>query len=111
MHGAMPVDEGRFAIARHLLLDDEDRLRRQVIERLMCDLEVDLSASLRQFDRDMDHFSAEVERIDQLAADGIAERDVMKVRVPEAARPLVRMVAAVFDQYLTADESRHARAV
>ena len=105
------VSEGGFAIARCLVLDDEDRLRRAVIERLMCDLEVDLAASLAAFDRDADHFTSEIERLDKLAADGIVERDSMTINVPEPARPLVRVAAAVFDQYLALSEARHARAV
>ena len=105
------VNENRFAVARCLVLNDEDRLRRAVIERLMCDLEVDLAASLTAFDRDTDHFASEIERLDKLAGDGIVKRDGMTIKVPEPARPLVRIAAAVFDQYLAESEARHARAV
>ena len=77
----------------------------------MCDLEVDLAASLASFDRGTDHFASEIERIDELAADGIVERKGMIIKVPEPARPLVRIAAAVFDQYLAKSEARHARAV
>jgi oxygen-independent coproporphyrinogen-3 oxidase len=38
------VRQGRLATARGLVLTPEDRLRRDVIERLMCDLAVDLDA-------------------------------------------------------------------
>ncbi|MGH1479764.1 MAG: oxygen-independent coproporphyrinogen III oxidase [Geminicoccales bacterium] len=105
------ISDGRFAITRCLVLDDEDRLRRSVIERLMCDLEVDLAASLAAFDRDVDHFAGEIERLDKLAADGIVEREGMTIKIPEPARPLVRVAAAIFDQYLSTNEARHARAV
>jgi len=43
------VGGGDLPIARGIALDDDDRLRRLVIERLMCDLEVDLGASTRAF--------------------------------------------------------------
>ena len=105
------VGENRFAVARGLILDDEDRLRRVVIERLMCDLKVDLAAELQAFDRGTDHFTDELERIDELAVDGIVERHGRVVQVPDPSRPLVRIVAAVFDQYLEASDIRHAQAV
>ncbi|MDH3661572.1 MAG: oxygen-independent coproporphyrinogen III oxidase [Alphaproteobacteria bacterium] len=105
------VGEGHLPIARGLVLSDEDRLRRSVIERLMCDLEVDLAKELLAFDRPEDHFATELERLDLLAADGLVAHDGQTVRVPEAARPLIRIVAAVFDQYLAASEARHAVAV
>ncbi len=38
-------------VARGVALSDEDRLRREVIERLMCDLEVDLAAVARRHGR------------------------------------------------------------
>lgn len=92
------VNESRFAIAHCLVLDDEDRLRHAVIERLMCDLKVDLAASVTAFDRGADHFAGEIERLDKLASDGIIERDGMTIKVPEPARPLVRIAAAVFEK-------------
>ncbi len=105
------IADGRLAISRGLILSDEDRLRRAVIERLMCDLEVDLAGIATRFGRDPDHFIPELEPLDQLQADGLVERDGMTVRVPAEARPLVRIAAAVFDTYLTTGETRHVRAV
>ena len=77
----------------------------------MCDLTVDLAKELAAFDRPADHFAAELERLDALAADGLVAHDGVSVRVPETARPLVRIVAAVFDQYLAGSKARHAVAV
>jgi hypothetical protein len=37
--------------------------------------------------------------------------DQTRVILPEEARPLVRIVASVFDPYLRAGAARHARAV
>ena len=37
------IDAGRLATARGVALDREDSLRRAVIERIMCDLRVDLA--------------------------------------------------------------------
>ena len=41
-------------------------------------------------------------------ADGIAERSGDVIRVTEAGRPLVRLVAAVFDAYLQTGKGRHS---
>ena len=38
------IAAGRFAVARGIAMTDDDRLRQRVIERLMCDMEVDLDA-------------------------------------------------------------------
>ena len=100
------------AVARGRAIDDDDRLRGAVIERLMCDMDVDLDALARAFGRDPTRcFAAERERLRDLSADGIVVLDGGRVRVCEAARPLVRSVAAVFDAYLAAGAARHAVAV
>jgi oxygen-independent coproporphyrinogen-3 oxidase len=105
------IASGRLATVRGVALSREDRLRRTVIERLMCDLSVDVDAEARFHGLDAGHFTAELERIDGLAGDGIVVRDGTRVTVPEEARLLVRNVCAVFDTYLSPGETRHARAL
>ena len=57
------------------------------------------------------HFKAELEALRDLVADALAVIDGSLIRVPDEARPLVRVVAATFDRYLDAGAGRHARAV
>jgi oxygen-independent coproporphyrinogen-3 oxidase len=102
---------GRLAVARGLTLDDEDRLRAAVIEQLMYHLQVELGPLCGRHGRPADHFAPEVAMLEPLAADGLVEIDPSRLRVPPAARPLLRSVCAVFDQYLQPSETLHARAV
>jgi oxygen-independent coproporphyrinogen-3 oxidase len=46
-----------------------------------------------------------------MAEDGLVELDGTRIRVTEAGRPFVRVVAAAFDVYLRQDGQRHSRAV
>jgi len=105
------VAGGRLAVVRGFALHDEDRLRRHVIERLMCDLEVDLAAACRQFGRTEGHFAAELDILSGMAQDGMVDVAGTMVRIPAEARPLMRVVAAVFDAYLSQSGASHARAV
>jgi oxygen-independent coproporphyrinogen-3 oxidase len=104
------ISAGRFATVRGLALTEEDRLRRSVIERLMCDLFVDLDETARDHGRTISDFAEELARIDSLAKDGIARREGAEVSVPEDARAFVRTVCSVFDRYLSPDGNRHSRA-
>ena len=104
------IDAGRLATVRGIALSAEDRMRADAIERLMCDLSVDLAAIAAAHDREPDVFAPELARIDAMADDGIAARDGFRVAVPEAARPFLRTVAAVFDRYLEPEARRHSRA-
>lgn len=97
-------------IARGLALGAEDRLRAAVIERLMCDLAVDLDAVAAAHGAAPGVFAAEHRALQSLGQEGLVRLDGHRVIVPEAARVLVRQVAAVFDAYL-GKSGTHAPAV
>ncbi|SIS78546.1 oxygen-independent coproporphyrinogen III oxidase [Insolitispirillum peregrinum] len=105
------VEAGELPTKRGIAISDEDRLRREVIERLMCDLEVDVAAIARQHGRSDDHFAAEVDSLSDLEADGVVVRDGFRLTITDDGRALVRAVAARFDQYLKVGERRHSQAV
>lgn len=114
-HQAMEL--GGLPIARGIALAGEDRLRRAVIERLMCDLRVDLADLAAAHGATIDLFAPELEALEPLIADGLATRRGSVVEVPERARAFTRVVCAVFDPRLHAaraqepEKKRHAAAV
>jgi oxygen-independent coproporphyrinogen III oxidase len=105
------IEDGRLPTNRGVALSPDDRLRRDVIERLMCTLSVDLPAVCREHGLTHDPFAAERESLAGMAADGLVQLDDAGIRVTEAGRPFVRLVAAAFDAYLQRGEPRHSRAV
>jgi len=104
------ISAGKLATARGRALTDEDRLRRDIISSLMCNLHVDIAEICAMHHFSSDHFAAELSRLDGFVNEGIVARAGTRISLPEPARPLVRTVCAVFDQYLTNDESRFSRA-
>ena len=105
------AEDGRFATARSRFLTDEDRIRRAVIEALMCHLSVDLAAVAGRHGTEPAGFMADLDRLAPLAREGIVSVDGWQITVPEPFRPLIRSVAAAFDVYLNPTEQRHAVAV
>ena len=104
------IGAGTLATSRGVALTPEDRLRRDVISRLMCDLRIDLAETCVMHATGTDHFTAELARLDELAAEGLVERTGALISLPEHARPFVRLVCAVFDQFLESAEARYSRA-
>ncbi|MBE1237526.1 oxygen-independent coproporphyrinogen III oxidase [Phaeovibrio sulfidiphilus] len=105
------ISEGKLATRRGVALTDEDRLRRDVIERLMCDLKADLGEIAAAYNRPADYFAPELAQMDDLEADGVVARDGQVIQITDLGRTLVRAVCAKFDQYLKPGETRHSRAV
>lgn len=105
------ITAGSFATAKGIAIDDDDRRRRAVIERLMCDFVVDLAKIEAAFGPDPEGFTSEMAALAPLVDDGLVEIDPRRVRVTESGRPFVRTVCAAFDRYLDAGRARHSRAV
>ncbi len=105
------VRGGRPAVDKGIALSDDDRLRRDIIERLMCDMSVDLTAQAARYGKTADYFRSEIELLEPMIADGIAVIDGERISIPEPGRPLMRAVCAVFDSYLDRGIGRHSKAV
>jgi len=105
------IKGGRLATVRGRALTEDDRLRRDIIEQLMCNLEVDLAETAAAWNRSLDEFAAELSQVDALATRGLVHRSGGTITVAEDARPFVRTICAVFDAYLSDQETRHSRAV
>ena len=104
------IAAGELAASKGCTFAPDDRLRAAVIERIMCDYEVDLDEVCGRFGADPDTLLADG-GLDQLYEDGIVRRDRNVIAIADGARPLVRVLAAAFDQYLGAAPARHSRAV
>jgi oxygen-independent coproporphyrinogen-3 oxidase len=107
------IEAGGLATVRGIALGAEDRLRREIIERLMCDLEVDLVATARAHRTDAAPLLGEAEGLSRFVADGLARWDGRRIEVTEKGRPFLRSIAVLFDAYLKPDEGapHHSRAV
>lgn len=105
------IAAGELAVGKGCAFVVEDRVRAAVIERIMCDYRVDLDEVCGRFGADPDELLASADGLDALDGDGIVRRDGHVIAIADDARPLVRVLAAAFDQYLAAGPARHSRAV
>ena len=97
---ARRVSEGTLPSAKGYRLTAEDRLRADVIERLMCDFIVDVAAISARHGFDPDFLMTGNDRLRALADDGVILVEDRVVRVSLEERVLVRTVASAFDAYL-----------
>ena len=107
---AKRVAAGSLATIKGYELDREDRLRADLIERLMCDFRLDVAEVAGRHGADPAALLAEAD-LGPLEADGLVRREGTVIAVPDPAKPLVRAVAARFDAHLAASLRRHSPAV
>lgn len=105
------VLRGELATTKGFRLSAGDRLRAELIERLMCDLTVDIGAVCARHDASPECLAPSFPRLRELAQDGVIQFDGSRVQMPEDARLLVRKVASVFDAYLVQPGRSYSRSV
>jgi oxygen-independent coproporphyrinogen-3 oxidase len=111
---AKEIETDQLAAVRGIALTADDRLRRDIIERVMCDLEVDLDGLAGKHGADPERLKvAASEGMPRFVEDGLANWDGGRIAVTERGRPFVRSIAALFDAYLNqaGDKPRHSGAV
>ena len=102
---------GELATARGYALTADDRLRGEIIERIMCDFGVDIDAICARYGVGADAMLKATPRLRQLVSDGVVEIEGNSLRVADRSRFLVRSVAAAFDAHLDQSQRLHSRAV
>ena len=105
------IEAGSLATERGRYLSADDRLRRDVIERIMCDFRVDLGAVAAGHGADTGRFADELIELGDLQRDGVVDIQGSVLSIDEAYWPLTRTIASVFDTYLRPDEVRHTAAI
>ena len=94
------LDRGELPVARGLALSVDDLLRRDVIQKLMCDFALDLRDLAARWDVDVGaRFAPELARLADLARDGLLTVTRDRIDVTPKGRLLVRNICIVFDDY------------
>jgi oxygen-independent coproporphyrinogen-3 oxidase len=101
------VAEGTLPIWRGVSLTTEDRLRRSIIESIMCHGEVQFHEFEANYAIDFhDHFALELGNLQQLEKDGLIEMGDDEFKATPEGRLLLRAVAMTFDEYLQTPETK-----
>lgn len=97
----------QLATRRGLVCNEDDRIRRAVIQQLICHFQLDFTVLEQTFAIDFDrYFSAIWPQLIEMANDGLIALEGKKIEVLPAGRLLVRSVCSVFDAYLTRQNRR-----
>lgn len=105
------ADAGGLAAVRGVEVSDDDRLRRRVIEEIMCRFAMSFSELRQEFGDAVDAIAAEAKSFALSNQDRICLIEGDRFVITDAGRPFARTIAAVFDSYLATGKGRHSIAV
>ena len=104
------VVAGDLPVARGVALNPRDAFIGAIIERLMCDFQVDVPALAQAHGRGPADTAPAWPRLARFQDDGLITVEAGRVSVSPRGQPFVRAVCAAFDPH-TVGEGRHARVV
>jgi len=107
------LDAGQVPVVRGYLVSAEDRLRRDTIMRVMCDLSLDYAAMSQRLGVDFrSHFEREIESLADFETDGLVRRSAAGLEVTDTGRLFIRNIAMSFDNTLApVGERKHSRTI
>jgi oxygen-independent coproporphyrinogen-3 oxidase len=110
------LDAGRLPVVRGLALDEDDLIRADAIQHLMCHGVLDIAAfEARHRLNFAMYFAAELQRLRELARDGLIAIEPGRILVSSRGRFLLRIIAMCFDAHLATPsrvvEARYSQAL
>ena len=100
--------QDRLPAAKGIALSTEDKLRRNVIEQIMCYLRVDLGEACDEHGRDQTALDWVLPLLEPLKACGAVTVSGRSIAVSPAQRAATRILASLFDAYLAKGAARHS---
>ncbi len=95
------LDSGHLATHSGYRMNHDDLIRKHVIMRLMCDLEVSKKQTEEQFGINFDgYFVESLRKLQEFVDDGIIEHNQNAIVIRDSGRLVLRNIAMCFDTYV-----------
>ena len=105
------LEAGGLPLWRGIALNDDDVLRAEVIQQIMCRGEIDCTGIAQRHAIDFQgYFGESLARLQRIAEDGLVEIAPERITATPRGRFLLRILAMCFDRYLRGVEAPAAAA-
>jgi len=106
------IDSGHLPILRGMYLSEDDRIRRSVIQELICHFGLDIEKVEKRYAiRFHDYFSNELITLVAMQEDGLLTMHDTSIEVLPAGRLLIRNICMAFDAYLSDSKQQFSKVI
>jgi oxygen-independent coproporphyrinogen III oxidase len=103
---------GKLPIVRGLVLTDEDLLRKQIINQLICHFRLDIPLVEQQWGINFrKYFASELVQLKKMGQEGLLSIDSNTIKVEKKGRFLIRNICMVFDAYIGRDTVKYSKVI
>ena len=94
------LDQAQLPVVRGFQSEQDDLLRREIIQDLVCHFRLDMRRVSKRWGIDFSHkFSNELTRLNDMVQDGLLELTGDEIIILQPGRLLVRNICMIFDRY------------
>lgn len=107
------IDEGHLPVNKGFTLNNDDFIRKAVINKLICHFKLNFAEIEESFGISFgNYFTKELERLKPMAEDDLISLDNNSIEVKDGGRLLIRSICMTFDAYLKHNtEVRYSRII
>lgn len=110
------LDESQLPITKGIVLTEEDKLRRDVIQEILCYRSLDIQRWEQQTGFVFrEHFANALPGLEDMVRDGLLTLEADRLQVTVPGYPFLRNLAMLFDEYLASaqasGQARYSRAI
>jgi len=107
---AQLIAAGKLPILRGLVLNDDDKLRREIITQLICHYRLDIAAVEESYGiRFQEYFADSLPALQQMQLDDLLVLDEHQIQVKPKGCLLIRNICMTFDRYLQNSTQRFSK--
>lgn len=99
----------KLPVRRGIKINQEDIIRKYIIDQIMCYLEVNLNTVCKNFSLDKNHFDKEINSLKKMADDGLVDVDNGVITINPEFPQVTRIVSSIFDQYFKPEAAKHSK--
>lgn len=108
------IKRGELPVFRGMLLTQDDLIRRDIIQRIMCQFKLDFTQIAVKYNlKFVEYFAHELNKLPELEDMGLIALNDHSLQVTNKGRFLIRNVAMIFDKYLqqSSDNKRYSKVI
>ncbi|GAB4294522.1 MAG: oxygen-independent coproporphyrinogen III oxidase [Methylophaga sp.] len=106
------IKAGQLPVFRGIVLDRDDKLRREIISQLICHFSLNTAEIEQDYNIDFaEYFHDVYPQLEQFARDGLLQYNWEKIEVLPAGRLLIRSICMAFDKYSQIARERFSKVI
>ena len=106
------LESGQLPIVKGLIINQDDKIRRELIMELICHFEVSISSLEQHYSINFkNYFANSLEKLAEMQNDGLVVLTNDSIKVMDKGKLLVRNICMIFDNYLKSSSTSFSKTI